>query len=59
MKEVLIFCTEKDKKTGNILLSPPSGEESIVIKSENDVKMLTNYLMDYFPKNDTRTGGKQ
>ena len=42
---LFIFCTEKDEKTGNILLSPPLGEESIVIKSEDDVKMLINCLM--------------
>ena len=50
LKEILIFCTEKDKKTGNILLSPANGEESIVIKSEDDVKTLTNCLMGYFRK---------
>lgn len=50
MEELFIFCTEKDQKTGNIFLSPPRGEESIVIKSEDDVKTLTNCLMDYFQK---------
>ena len=50
MEEVLIFCTEKDEMTGNIMLSPPNGEESIVIKSEDDVKTLTNCLMGYFRK---------
>lgn len=50
MEELFIFCTEKDQKTGNILLSPPSGEESIVIKNEDDVKTLMDCLMGYFQK---------
>lgn len=48
--EKFIFCTEIDKRTGNIMLSPPRGEESIIIKSKDDVKVLTDYLMDCFQR---------
>ena len=50
MEEIFIFCTEKDKQTGFVFLSPPCGEERIVIRNEDDVKTLTECLMDYFHK---------
>lgn len=50
LDEMFIFCTEIDKRTGNIMLSPPRGEKSIIIKCKDDVKVLTDYLMDCFQR---------
>lgn len=45
---VLIFSTFKNEKTGEVMLSPPLGEESIIIRCKEDVEAIKNCLMDYF-----------
>jgi len=48
LDNALIFSTFKNEETGEVMLSPPLGEESIIVRCKEDVEVIRSCLMDYF-----------